>query len=159
MTNFKVTKSIFYQFLILMLVAVVFELINKGFVSSTLYNTIENTLFSMVLISPIYFIYNRKIQLLYSVLIYLLFAFFIYFEAVYFYLFETYLSASSIFVALDSNNTEALEFFKFYVDYKVIIFSILMLIVSVVSVLKFKSILSHFQKVSNGTLVQMELRL
>ncbi len=60
MTNFKVTKSIFYQFLILMLVAVVFELINKGFVSSTLYNTIENTLFSMVLISPIYFIYNRE---------------------------------------------------------------------------------------------------
>ena len=157
MTNFKVTKSIFYQFLILMLVAVVFELINKGYVSSTLYNTIENTLFSMVLISPIYFIYNRKIQLLYSVLIYLLFAFFIYFEAVYFYLFETYLSASSIFVALDSNNTEALEFFKFYVDYKVIIFSILMLIVSVVSVLKFKSILSHFQKVSNGTLVQISI--
>tara|TARA_B110000967_G_C18890991_1_gene567373 strand:+ start:1158 stop:2771 length:1614 start_codon:yes stop_codon:yes gene_type:complete len=157
MTNFKVSKNIFYQFMISVFVAVVFELINKGFQASTLYNTIENILFSIVLISPIYFIYNRKIQLGYSVFSYLFFVFFIYFETVYFHLFETYLSASSIFVALDSNNTEALEFLNFYVDYKVIIFSVLVLIVSVISVLRLKSILSYFQKVSKRTLVQISV--
>ena len=157
MTNFKVSKNIFHQFLSLIFVAVAFQLINNGFELSTLYNTIENILFSVVVISPIFFIYNRKIQLGYTVLSYLFFAFLIYFEIIYYHLFETYLSASSIFVALDSNNTEALEFLKFYVDYKVIIFSLLILIVSAVSVLRLKSILCHSQKVSKRTLVHVSI--
>jgi heptose-I-phosphate ethanolaminephosphotransferase len=157
MTNFKVYKNIFYQFLTVIFVALVFQLINKQFEISTLYNTIENILFSMVLITPVFFINSRKIQLIYTVLSYLFFVFFIYFEAIYFHLFETYLSASSIFVALDSNNTEAFEFLRFYLDYKLIIFSVLILIVSVVSFSKFKSILSHFQKVSNPMLLQISI--
>ena len=52
MTNFKIIKKIFYQFLIPVFVAVVFELINKGYEVSTVYNFIENSLFSMILVSP-----------------------------------------------------------------------------------------------------------
>ena len=155
MPNFKVARNIFYQFLVLILFAVVFELINKGIASTTLHNAIENTLFSIVLISPVCFIHNRKILHFYNVLIYLLFAFFIYFEAVYFHLFETYLSASSIFVALDSNNQEAIEFLSFYVDYKVIIFSLLMLFVTTISVLRFKTILSHLNKTTKQSLFKI----
>ncbi len=80
MTNFKIIKKIFYQFLIPVLVAVVFELINKGYEVSTVYNFIENSLFSMILVSPVYFIVNRKLYLWYITLTFLVFCLSIYFE-------------------------------------------------------------------------------
>ena len=73
MTNFKIIKKIFYQFLIPVFVAVVFELINKGYEVSTVYNFIENSLFSMILVSPVNFIVNRKLHLWYITLTFLVF--------------------------------------------------------------------------------------
>jgi heptose-I-phosphate ethanolaminephosphotransferase len=155
MMNFKITKKIFYQFLIAVVVAVVFELIHKGFDISTAYNFIENSLFSMLLVGPVYFIVNRKLQLGYVTLTFLVFCFAIYFESVYYYFFEAYLSASSLFVVLDSNSSEAAEFLNFYVDRKVIIFSILMLIIIVTSLLRFRSILSPFNKTLTRTRIKV----
>ena len=157
MTNFKITKRIFYQFLIPVFVAVVFEVIYKGLEISTFYNFLENILFSMPLLSPIYFIANPKIQQGYTTLAFLLFCFSIYFETVYYYFFETYLSASSLFVVLDSNSSEAAEFLNFYVDYKVITFSVLMLIVVVTSLSRFKIIQSHFNKTSLPTRIKVSI--
>jgi len=157
MTNFKITKSIFYQFLIPVFVAVVFELIYKEFEVSTVYNFLENSLFSILLVSPVYFIVNRKIQLGYISLTFLLFCFAIYFETVYYYFFEAYLSASSLFVVLDSNSSEAAEFLNFYVDHKVIIFSVLMLVVIATSLKRFKTILTPFNKSSTRTRVKMSI--
>ncbi|MDA9126052.1 phosphoethanolamine transferase [Flavobacteriaceae bacterium] len=151
MMNFKITKKIFYQFLIPVVVAVVFELINKGYEVSTVYNFIENSLFSMILVSPVYFIVNRKLHLWYITLTFLVFCLSIYFETVYYYFFETYLSASSLFVLFDSNSSEAAEFLDFYVDYRVIIFSVLMLFVIITSTLKIKSLLRHFNKTLTRT--------
>ena len=157
MTNFKITKKIFYQFLIPVVVAVVFELINKGYEVSTVYNFIENSLFSMILVSSVYFIVNRKLRLGYVILTFLVFCLAIYFETVYYYFFETYLSASSLFVVLDSNSSEAAEFLNFYVDRKVIIFSVLMLIIIVTSLLRFKSILSHSNKALTRTRIKISI--
>jgi heptose-I-phosphate ethanolaminephosphotransferase len=157
MTNFKITKRIFYQFLIPIFIALVFELIHKGLGDSTVYNVLENSLFSILLISPLYFIFNRKIQLAYTVISYLLFCVSIYFETVYYYFFEAYLSASSLFVILDSNSSEAAEFLDFYIDYRVIIFSILMLIVIVPSILKFKSLLRYFNKTLTWTKILISI--
>ena len=155
--NFKITKKIFYQFLIPVVVAVVFELIHKGFDISTGYNFIENSLFSMLLVGPVYFIVNRKLQLGYVTLTFLVFCFAIYFESVYYYFFEAYLSASSLFVVLDSNSSEAAEFLNFYVDRKVIIFSVLMLIIIVTSLLRFRSILSPFNKTLTRTRIKVSI--
>ena len=157
MMNFKITKKIFYQFLIPVVVAVVFELIHKGFDISTGYNFIENSLFSMLLVGPVYFIVNRKLQLGYVTLTFLVFCFAIYFESVYYYFFEAYLSASSLFVVLDSNSSEAAEFLNFYVDRKVIIFSVLMLIIIVTSLLRFRSILSPFNKTLTRTRIKVSI--
>tara|TARA_B110000971_G_scaffold176993_1_gene182596 strand:+ start:1063 stop:2691 length:1629 start_codon:yes stop_codon:yes gene_type:complete len=153
MTNFKIIKIIFYQFLIPVFVAVVFELINKGYEVSTVYNFIENSLFSMILVSPVYFIMNRKLYLWYITLTFLVFCLSIYFETVYYYFFETYLSASSLFVLFDSNSSEAAEFLDFYVDYRVIIFSVLMLFVIITSTLRIKSLLRDF----NNTLTRTKI--
>ena len=153
MTNFKIIKKIFYQFLIPVFVAVVFELINKGYEVSTVYNFIENSLFSIILVSPVYFIVNRKLYLWYITLTFLVFCLSIYFETVYYYFFETYLSASSLFVLFDSNSSEAAEFLDFYVDYRVIIFSVLMLFVIITSTLRIKSLLRDF----NNTLTRTKI--
>ena len=153
MTNFKIIKIIFYQFLIPVFVAVVFELINKGYEVSTVYNFIENSLFSMILVSPVYFIMNRKLYLWYITLTFLVFCLSIYFETVYYYFFETYLSASSLFVLFDSNSSEAAEFLDFYVDYRFKIFSVLMLFVIITSTLRIKSLLRDF----NNTLTRTKI--
>ena len=157
MTNFKIAKRIFYQFLIPVFVAVVFELIYKEFEVSTAYNFLENSLFSILLVSPVYFIVNRKIQLGYISLTFLLFCFAIYFETVYYYFFEAYLSASSLFVVLDSNSSEAAEFLNFYVDHKVIIFSVFMLVVIATSLIRFKTLLSPFKKTTTRTRVKVSI--
>ena len=157
MTNFKITKKIFYLFLVPVVVAIVFELINKGYDVSTGYNFIENSLFSMLLVGPVYFIVNRKLQLGYVTLMFLVFCFAIYFESVYYYFFEAYLSASSLFVVLDSNSSEAAEFLNFYIDRKVIIFSVLMLIIIVTSLLRFRSILSPFNKTLTRTRIKISI--
>ncbi|MDA9057048.1 sulfatase-like hydrolase/transferase [Flavobacteriaceae bacterium] len=157
MTNFKITKIIFYQFLIPVFTALVFDLIHKGLQDSTVYNVLENSLFSILLISPLYFIFNRKIQLAYTVIAYLLFCISIYFETVYYYFFEAYLSASSLFVILDSNRSEATEFLNFYVDTKVILFSIVMVVVIATSLIRFKTILSPFKKTTTRTRIKVSI--
>ena len=146
MTNFKIIKQIFYQFLIAICAAFVFELIFKGLTISTFYNTLENILFSVLLVSPLFLIPYRVIQTGYITVAYILFCLSIYFEAVYYYFFEAFLSASSLFVSLDSNRSEATEFLNFYLDTKVIVFSIVMILLLTISVYKFSTKLSYFKK-------------
>ena len=146
MTNFKIIQRIFYQFLIVISLALIFELIYKGLKVSTVYNTLENILFSVLLVSPLFLISYRKIQTAYISVVYILFCLSIFFEAVYYYFFEAFLSASSLFVSFDSNRSEATEFLNFYLDTKVIVFSVIMFVIIVLSIYKFTTSLSHFKK-------------
>lgn len=155
MTNFKIIRQIFYKFLIIISVGVVFELIFKGLKISTFYNSFENILFSILLLSPLFLISHRTIRSVYTFFIYLFFCLCTYFETVYYYLFDTFLSASSLFVSLESNTSEAIEFLNFYFDTKVIVFSILFFTIMVLSVYKLTSHLSHFSKHSKLTLIKV----
>ena len=155
MTNFKIIRKIFYKFLIIIFVAFVFELICKGLKISILYNSFENILFSALLLSPIYIISYRKIQSVYIYFVFLFFCLCIYFETVYYYLFDTFLSASSLFVSLESNRSEAIEFLSFYFDTNLIVFSFFLFIIIILSVYKLTSNLSHFSKQSKQTLVKV----
>jgi heptose-I-phosphate ethanolaminephosphotransferase len=114
MTNIKILKLISYQFLIIVLAALFFELLFTGLTLVTVYNTIENIIFSTVLISPFLLVSCRKIQTVYITAAYLMFSLSIYFETIYYYFFEAFLSASSLFVLFDSNRTEATEFLNFF---------------------------------------------
>ena len=157
MTNFKIIRQIFYQFLIIISVALVFELIYKGLKISSFYNTIENILFSVLLLSPLYLISYRKIQSVYIYFVYLFFCLCIYFETVYYYLFDTFLSASSLFVSLESNRSEAIEFLNFYFDTKVIIFSVILFIIVALSVYRLTSNLNHFNNQSKRALIRVSI--
>lgn len=155
MTNFKIIGQIFYQFLIAITAALFFELIFKGLNASTVNNTIENILFSSLLLSPLFIISYRKVQSVYITIVYLLFCLCIYFETVYYYLFEAFLSASSLFVSLESNRYEVTEFLDFYLDSKIILFSIIMLIIIVLSVYRLTVISSHFKKQSKRPILKV----
>ena len=157
MTNFKIIRQIFYQFLIIISVALVFELIYKGLKISSFYNTIENILFSVLLLSPLYLISYRKIQSVYIYFVYLFFCLCIYFETVYYYLFDTFLSASSLFVSLESNRSEAIEFLNFYFDTKVIIFSVILFIIVALSVYRLTANLNHFNNQSKRALIRVSI--
>ena len=148
MTNFKIIQRVFYQFLIVISLALIFEFIYNGLKVSTVYNTVENILFSVLLVSPLFLIPYRKIQIAYISVAYVLFCLSIFFEAVYYYFFEAFLSASSLFVSFDSNRSEATEFLNFYLDTNVIVFSVLMFIIIVLSVYKLTTSLSSFKKQS-----------
>ena len=148
MINFKIIQRVFYQFLIVISLALIFELIYNGLKVSTVYNTVENILFSVLLVSPLFLIPYRKIQIAYISVAYVLFCLSIFFEAVYYYFFEAFLSASSLFVSFDSNRSEATEFLNFYLDTNVIVFSVLMFIIIVLSVYKLTTSLSSFTKQS-----------
>ena len=130
MSNFIVSKKIFYLFAFSVFIAFLFEFSTNVTSVNPFYNALENLLFSVVIISPIYFISKRKIQVAYILFSYLVFSIFLYVESVYYHLFESNFSSSTIFILLDSNSSEASEFLKFYTSKSVIIFSLIMLFIT-----------------------------
>ncbi len=120
--------NIFYSYLFLILFVFGFEYLFNEFSISIILNLIENILFAILLISPIYFISNKKLFIFYKILSYTFFALIVYIETVYYYLFKTYFSPSAIFVSLDTNSEETKEFISFYLDRTILVFSILFII-------------------------------
>jgi len=157
MTNFKIIRQIFYKFLIIISVGLVFELIYKGLKISIVYNSFENILFSFLLLSPLYLISRRIIQSVYVYFIYFLFCLCTYFETVYYYLFDTFLSASSLFVSLESNRFEATEFLSFYFDSEVIMFSVILIVMVVLSAYRLTSNLIFLKKSSKQIQIKISV--
>jgi len=135
MTNLS---RIFSKYFYLILLAFLFECIFNKITSSTILNLIENILFTIALIIPLYF-FNKKFKKYYFIISYLVFSICIYFETVYYYLFNTSFSSSAIFVALDTNPEEAKEFISFYIDKTIIIFGIVILTTTLITLLKVKN--------------------
>ncbi len=120
--------KILLNFIFLTIFAFVFEVVFNKFSLDIIYNLLENILFALLLICPLYFIGNKNIYKFYLVVSYVFFSLFLYLETVYFYLFKTYFSPSAIFVFLDSNLEEAKEFISFYFDDTVLLFTVLLFI-------------------------------
>ena len=148
MSNFSVFKKIFYLFAFSVFIAFLFEFSTNVTSVNPFYNALENLLFSVVIISPIYFISKRKIQVVYILFSYLVFSIFLYVESVYYHLFESNFSSSVIFILLDSNSSEAFEFLKFYTSKSVIIFSLIMLFITFLFSFKITQILAQYKKSS-----------
>jgi len=124
MQGTKVNFKLLYLFVVPMVLAFLFESIFKSFSLNIIYNFLENLLFSILLICPLYFISNPKLGKFYFIITFLFFCFCTYFETAYYYLFNTYISPSSIFVVLDTNLDEAKEFVGFYMDLPLLIFTV-----------------------------------
>ena len=148
MSNFSVFKKIFYFFAFSVIIAFLFEFSTNVTSVNPFYNALENLLFSVVIISPIYFISKRKIQVAYILFSYLVFSIFLYVESVYYHLFESNFSSSTIFILLDSNSSEASEFLKFYTSKSVIIFSLIMLFITFLFSFKITQVIPQYKKSS-----------
>jgi heptose-I-phosphate ethanolaminephosphotransferase len=134
----KKWNNIFLLYLALIVLAFLFECTFKEISLSIFYNFIENILFAILLISPLYFLLMTKFHRGYFIMSYLFFSFSVYFETIYYYLFNTYLSPSAIFVLLDSNINEAKEFASFYLDTSIVIFTIVFLIITFFLLFRYK---------------------
>lgn len=132
--------KLFFNYFFLILFALLFDCIFNIITLDIFYNLIENILFAIALICPIYFMANAKLNKYYLLISYFFFSFCIYFETIYYYLFKTSFSSSAIFVILDSNIDEANEFLGFYINTPVIIFSFLILLITSFTLLKIKKL-------------------
>lgn len=124
MENISELKKIFVWFLIPVIMSFLFLLCLKDIKVHTFFNLLENILFVLMIIVLSFFIRKSNLRFLFILLFYLLNSFFLLFETLYFYLFNDILTASAIFVMLETNNVEATEFFNSQIDRSIIFYCI-----------------------------------
>ena len=140
MRNNKTKTKFLYLFLIPIALAFLFESFFKENSLKTYYNIIENILFAIALMCPLYFIKRIKWLKIYFIIVYLFFCFCTYFESAYYYLLNNYFSASAIFVILESNITEAKEFVSFYIDTPLLFYTLSFTLITFILVFKYEVI-------------------
>lgn len=146
MHSIKEIKKIFFLFLIPIVLAFLFKSFFKGITLNAFHNVIENILFAVLLIVPLYFISNNKFNRVYFILTFLFFCLCAYFETAYYYLFNTYFSPSAIFVIFESNANETKEFIDFYIDTPLLAFTIFFGTISLVMTFKYNVMVSSIIK-------------
>jgi heptose-I-phosphate ethanolaminephosphotransferase len=123
-------------FLIPIIVFFLFEIIFKKIGFDRVYNVIENVIFaSILLIIPIYF-KNLNFKKVYIKFAYFVFTFCLFFETIYYYNFDAIFSSSSIFVLLETNASEAKEFFLSYLNKYNLTAIVLFIIILLIGILK-----------------------
>ena len=113
----------------MVVLAFAFEIFFNDITTFVILNVLENLFFAFALVCPLYFFYSIRYKRFYFGLSYILFFLCLYFETIYYYMFQTFFSASAIFVALDSNADESVEFLSFYVDAPVVLCAAIFLVV------------------------------
>lgn len=109
---------IFFCYLILNFLVIFFNLFYCEFDIEIIKNFFENSFFSLILIIPCVFIRKDRYKVAYSLLSFVFFSITVLIESVYYLIFQVFLSASSIFVIMDSNLNESYEFIKFYLGFE-----------------------------------------
>lgn len=142
MHNTKNILKLFYLFFVPIALAFVYEVFFKTISWNNYFNSIENSLFALLLISPLYFISGSKWSKVYFIMAYLFFCLCTYFETAYYYLFNTYFSPSAVFVVLDSNSQEAQEFIRFYMDVPLLIFTLVFWLAFLILIFRNKMVYS-----------------
>lgn len=116
MKSTKYIRPLFYFFLLPIILAFSFESIFEIITLPRFFNLIENILFAILIITFSFLITNIKYKKLYFVASIIVFNLCLLFETLYYYLFDNFLSASAIFVVLESNTIEAKEFLSIHFD-------------------------------------------
>jgi len=120
-------QQVEFIFLGIIIFSFLFEVSFVDFRIERLYNLLENSLFAILLILPFYYISSNRFKEIYFKTFFSIYSIFILLETSYYYIFKTNISASAIYIAFETNYQEASEFLLFYVDYKLIIFIVLVL--------------------------------
>lgn len=138
MRHLKGIIKIFYLFLIPIVFAFLFELTFKDFTFSRLSNVLENLLFTVFILIFSFLIIKLKHKNLFLFASIVLFNLCVLFESLYFYLFGNFLSASAIFVIIESNSNEINEFLATHIDLPIVFFALLIIFITIYSLIKFK---------------------
>lgn len=109
------------------LTVLLFEFFFADFYASRWENLLENTLFALVLLLSLSFFVSAKIKVFFINFYYLIFVLLLFIESVFFYIFNTVFTASAVFILIETNLSEAGEFLKFYLDFPILLFFLIML--------------------------------
>lgn len=136
----KAFKSIFFKYLLVIFLAFLFDVFFNEILKSVFLNLVENILFAVVLVSIHFLITSKLLNRIMFLTLFFIFSTTIFIETVYYYLFQTTFSSSTVFVILDSNSNESIEFVGFYINKPIILFGALILAAIIHTYLNFKRI-------------------
>lgn len=136
----KIFKSILFKYLLVIFVAFLFDVFFNEISKGVFLNLIENILFAFIFVSIHYLSTNKTLNKVIFVVLFFIFSTTVFIETVYYYLFQTTFNSSTVFVILDSNSNESIEFAEFYINKPIVIFGVLILIVIIQTFLSLKHI-------------------
>lgn len=132
-------KALAYWFTVLF-ISLAIQAYGFGLNRVLIRNFIENSALLMILIS-FSLLFNKRWKSIIQILSYLVFWFNCLFESLYYYLFKANISASSIFILLETNLAEASEFVEFYYN-PFIVFVIVIFLMQLFFFLKTRAVFS-----------------
>ena len=130
----KYFYPILYLFLLPIFLAFFFEFVFKSITLSRVFNLLENLLFAILIILFSFLITNLKYKKLFFLITIPFFNFCLLFETLYYYLFDNFLTASAIFVVIESNSNEIKDFLSVHVD-RCVMGLILIFLINIIYVL------------------------
>lgn len=126
----KARLRFFFWWLLAVLLAFGFEVFLADFNWQRWKNVVENLLFALGMLLTILLFNSKRIKVFLANFYFLLFVVCLFFESVFFYLFGTNFSASAIFIFIETNAAEATEFLNFYLDFSILVFLVVLMLMS-----------------------------
>ncbi|HET8810479.1 MAG TPA: sulfatase-like hydrolase/transferase [Flavobacteriaceae bacterium] len=107
-----------------------FEIFFANFQAYRWKNVLENCLFATAILLTVPLFNSKKTKAFLVNFYFLVFVGCLFFESVFFYLFNTIFTASAIFIIIETNASEALEFLGFYLDFPILFFFLALVIIT-----------------------------
>lgn len=104
------------------LLALCFEVLFADFRPFRWWNVLENSIFAFGMLLSLSFFNSVKIKSFLANFYYLFFLFSLFFESVFYALFSTDISPSAVFILIETNADEAVEFLQFYLNFSTLLF-------------------------------------
>ncbi|WP_157208469.1 phosphoethanolamine transferase [Mariniflexile maritimum] len=150
----KYKRPLFYLFLFPIILAFSFESVFKSITLPRFFNLTENLLFAILIVLFSFLITGIKYKKLFLTASVIVFNLCLLFETLYYYLFDNFLSASAIFVVLESNSNEIKEFLSVHFDrYALILVTVFFLNIIYISFKKRKYFNAFFEFSVNRFLI------
>ena len=145
---FNKFKLLFFNYLAVIIAALVLVLFRSNFEGEIALNCIENALFAVILISISYLMRNNKFRHIYGQLAFIGFSLTMIFETLYYLLFKVFISPSTLYLFFDTNTNESIEFIQSYIGGFEIFSTLALLAVSLFCFKRLKNQYASFGVVS-----------
>jgi len=145
---FNKFKLLFFNYLAVIIAALVLVLFHSNFEGEIALNCIENALFAVILISISHLMRNNKFRHIYGQLAFIGFSLTMIFETLYYLLFKVFISPSTLYLFFDTNTNESIEFIQSYIGGFEIFSTLALLAVSLFCFKRLKNQYASFGVVS-----------